>query len=247
MPPAGAGARQAGEADRRSLQAAGNIRVMTDATCTGLFSDNWLAVVKGNRLYKLRAKSVVIATGSLEQPAVFRHNDLPGVMMGSAAQRLIRHYGVRPGRRAVVLTANADGYGVALDLAEAGVQFKPSSICAADTGTSEAVTRRATRSACASSRAAPSSEMMRRHGKRTSPRALISRITGDGTCEKARAYRRVRSALHVRRLHADLAPAASRRRQVRLQQIDGDVRGGVSAAARRSRPARSPAPTISTP
>ena len=46
----------------------------------------------------------------------------PASCMGSAAQRLIRLYGVRPGRRAVVLTANDDGYGVALDLADAGVE-----------------------------------------------------------------------------------------------------------------------------
>jgi sarcosine oxidase subunit alpha len=97
-----------------------NIRVMTEATCSGLFADNWLAVVKGQRLYKLRAKAVVVATGSHEQPAVFRNNDLPGVMNGTAAQRLIRLYGVRPGRKAVVLAANDDAYGVALDLLEVG-------------------------------------------------------------------------------------------------------------------------------
>ncbi len=97
------------------------IVVHTDALAHGLFADNWLAVTTGNRLYKYRAAAVVAATGSIEQPAVFRNNDLPGVMLGSAAQRLIRLYGVRPGSRAIVVTANDDGYGVALDLAEAGV------------------------------------------------------------------------------------------------------------------------------
>src|SRR5262245_29269702 len=43
-----------------------NIQVLSDAVCTGLFVDNWLAAIRGNRLYKLRAKSTVIATGSLE-------------------------------------------------------------------------------------------------------------------------------------------------------------------------------------
>ena len=64
------------------VKAKSNIRVLTDAVCTGWFSDNWLPIVQANRLYKLRAKSVVMATGSLEQPAVFRNNDLPGVMHG---------------------------------------------------------------------------------------------------------------------------------------------------------------------
>ena len=98
-----------------------NLAVMTGAICSGYFADHWLPVIKGNRFYKLRAKSVVIATGSLEQPAVFRNNDLPGVMMASAAQRLIHFYGVRPGRKAVILAANDDAYGAALDLIDAGV------------------------------------------------------------------------------------------------------------------------------
>ncbi len=109
---------------RRRLAGHKNVTVLSNCTCTGLYGDNWLAAVAGQRLYKIRAKSVVVATGSLEQPAVFRHNDLPGIMMGSAAQRLIHLYGVKPGRKAVVLTANADGYGVALDLDDAGVEVE---------------------------------------------------------------------------------------------------------------------------
>ncbi len=100
------------------------ITIMTDATCTGLFDDNMLAVVTENRLIKLRAEQVILATGAIEQPMVFANNDLPGIMMGSAAQRLLWLYAVRPGQQAVVVTANGDGYGVALDLAEAGVTIQ---------------------------------------------------------------------------------------------------------------------------
>ena len=98
-----------------------SIRILSDAICTGLFADNWLPVIKDNRLYKLRAKSVVVATGSIEQPSVFRNNDLPGVMFASAAQRLVRLFAVKPGSRAVVLTANDDGYGAALEMLHAGL------------------------------------------------------------------------------------------------------------------------------
>jgi sarcosine oxidase subunit alpha len=104
-----------------AIAARSNIRVLSDSICTGLFADNWLAVIKGNRLYKLRAKSVVVATGSIEQPSVFRNNDLPGVMFASAAQRLVRLYAVKPGNRAVVLAANDDGYGAALEMLDAGI------------------------------------------------------------------------------------------------------------------------------
>ena len=105
----------------REVAAEPGIEVMTDALCNGWFADNWLPVIRGNRLTKVRAGEVVLAAGALEQPAQFRNNDLPGVMMGSAAQRLIRLYGVRPGVRAVVAAGNRFGYEVALDLIEAGV------------------------------------------------------------------------------------------------------------------------------
>ncbi|MEE8274741.1 MAG: 2Fe-2S iron-sulfur cluster-binding protein, partial [Alphaproteobacteria bacterium] len=103
------------------VKAAPTIEVWTNATCHSLYDDNWLAVVKQGRLVKLRAGNVVVATGAIELPVVFRNGDLPGVMLCSAAQRLLRLYGVRPGGRAVVATANEHGYGAALDLAEAGV------------------------------------------------------------------------------------------------------------------------------
>ncbi len=105
---------------RRQVEALSSVWVLTSATCTGWFADNWLAVTQGNRLHKIRAKSVVVCTGGTNQPAVFRNNDLPGIVAASGAQRLIRHYGVRPGLRAVVLTASDEGYGAALDLVEHG-------------------------------------------------------------------------------------------------------------------------------
>ena len=98
-----------------------NIEVMTDAVCNGWFADNWLPVIHGSRMYKLRAKEMILASGKMEQPAIFRNNDLPGVLLSTAAQRLIRLFGVRPGKRAVVLTANDDGYATALELSENGV------------------------------------------------------------------------------------------------------------------------------
>ena len=99
-----------------------NIRLMTDAICNAWFTDNWLPVIKGNRLYKVRAKECIIASGSYEQHVVFRNNDLPGIMMCSAADRLMKLYAVRPGKRAVVLTGNDEGYLTALTLAEQGVE-----------------------------------------------------------------------------------------------------------------------------
>ena len=99
------------------------ISVLRGTTCTGWFADNWLAAIGREQLYKIRAGAVVAATGTIEQPAVFRNNDAPGVMLASAAERLINLYGVRPGQRAVILTATSQGYGSAMTLLEAGVEI----------------------------------------------------------------------------------------------------------------------------
>ena len=86
-----------------------------------MFADNWASAVRGNRFYKIRSKETVIATGAFDQPLVFRNNDRPGIMFADAAQRLMRLYGVKPGSRAVIATANRFGYEAALDLLDAGI------------------------------------------------------------------------------------------------------------------------------
>ncbi|WP_176508922.1 MULTISPECIES: 2Fe-2S iron-sulfur cluster-binding protein [Pseudomonas] len=98
-----------------------NIQVLCEATCNGWFTDNYLPVIQHKRLYKVRASRCLVAAGSFDQPVVFRNNDLPGVMLTSAAQRLMKLYAVKPGQRAVVLTGHDDGYLAALDLHEQGV------------------------------------------------------------------------------------------------------------------------------
>ena len=72
---------------------------------------------------KVRAGAVVFATGVIEQPAVFRNNDLPGVLLGSAAQRLLRRYGIAPGKRVAILTANREGYELARELRAHGIEI----------------------------------------------------------------------------------------------------------------------------
>lgn len=99
-----------------------NIRVLCEATCNGWFADNYLPVIQGRRMFKVRARECIVASGSFDQPVIFRNNDLPGIMLVSAAQRLMRQYAVKPGHRAVILTGNDDGYLAALDLHEQGIE-----------------------------------------------------------------------------------------------------------------------------
>ena len=104
------------------VSASGNIEVLSGANAFGLYQDRLLAILQGDRLIKLRAGQVVVATGAYEVPLVFEQNDLPGVMLTTGAQRMISLYGVRPGTIAVVATSDDQGYYVALDLLDAGVR-----------------------------------------------------------------------------------------------------------------------------
>lgn len=73
------------------------------------------------RLWRVRAKQVVIAAGAFERPLVFHNNDRPGVMLASAVSAYLNRYAVTPGSRAVVFTNNDTAYGTVLDLIDAGV------------------------------------------------------------------------------------------------------------------------------
>jgi len=74
------------------------------------------------RLWKIRARQVILATGAHERPLVFGNNDLPGIMLASAASTYINRYGVLPGRRAVVFTNNDSAYETAIDLNRHGAE-----------------------------------------------------------------------------------------------------------------------------
>ncbi|MET7657271.1 ferredoxin, partial [Streptomyces sp. NPDC005486] len=73
------------------------------------------------RVWRIRARRVVLATGAHERSLVFADNDRPGVMLASSARAYVNRHGVLPGRHAVVFTTNDSAYAAALDLATAGV------------------------------------------------------------------------------------------------------------------------------
>ena len=105
-----------------SVQANPRIQVLTNTYAAGYYADHWVALVSPDDLTKVRARSVVVAQGAYEQPAVFRGNDLPGVMLASAAQRLLYHHAVAAAQRVAIVTANAEGYAAALDALAHGVE-----------------------------------------------------------------------------------------------------------------------------
>ncbi|MGW3367898.1 2Fe-2S iron-sulfur cluster-binding protein, partial [Streptosporangium canum] len=106
------------------------VRVLARTGVLGYYDDNYLVAVERRgerassreRLWRIRARRVVLATGAHERSVAFAGNDRPGVMLASAARAYVNRYGVLPGRRAVVFTANDSAYAAARDLAAAGVE-----------------------------------------------------------------------------------------------------------------------------
>lgn len=74
------------------------------------------------RLWQIRAKRIVLATGAHQQPLVFPNNDLPGVMLANAAQTFLDDYGVLVGLRIVIAGASDDMVPLAASLNEAGAE-----------------------------------------------------------------------------------------------------------------------------
>jgi sarcosine oxidase, subunit alpha len=77
--------------------------------------------VPQERLWKLRARAVVLATGALERPLVFPGNDRPGTMLATSARLFLRRYAVTPGTRVAIAASGDEGYRTAFDLQAAGV------------------------------------------------------------------------------------------------------------------------------
>lgn len=120
-----------GEVPRDSitkLRSLSNVKILSPAHCFGLYEGNLLGVLHPNphpgaaeRLIHVRARRVVIATGAYETPLVFANNDLPGVMLSSAVQRLYRLHGIALGSCAVIVGDHDRAEEVAADLRASGI------------------------------------------------------------------------------------------------------------------------------
>lgn len=113
------------------------VTMLTHATVNGYHDHNFLTISERRtdhladhaprgqvrqRMHKVRAGSVVLATGAHERPLVFANNDVPGCMVASSLSHYINRFAVVPGERLVVVTSNDSGYQCAFDWADAGRQ-----------------------------------------------------------------------------------------------------------------------------
>ncbi|MFI5799204.1 sarcosine oxidase subunit alpha family protein [Streptomyces sp. NPDC051677] len=123
---------------RAALDIAPEVVVLQRTTAFGSYDDNYVlalqrrtdhlgvAAVEGvsrQRLWHIRARQVVLATGAHERPLVFAGNDRPGVMLAAAVRTYLNRYAVAPGSRAVVSTTNDSAYDTVADLHSAGIDI----------------------------------------------------------------------------------------------------------------------------
>lgn len=114
----------------QSLRGIG-VRVLVRTTATALYDHGLVTALEScdvadgvvrERLWKIRAAQVIVATGAFERPLLFPDNDRPGVMLAGAIERYATHYGVACGSRVVIATACDSAYAVARSLLAAGVE-----------------------------------------------------------------------------------------------------------------------------
>ncbi len=125
-----------------TLEGSDNCTVLMRTTAVGYFDYNYITAVQKvtdhlgpggsdsasgaqgkqprQRFWKIRAKQVVIAAGSIERPLVFADNDRPGVMLANAVDTYINRYAVLPGDEIVVFTNNDSAYRTAINAASVG-------------------------------------------------------------------------------------------------------------------------------
>jgi sarcosine oxidase, subunit alpha len=119
-----------------SLSAAENVHLLPRTTVVGHWHHNYLMLFERvadhdpallregaprHRLWKVRAKQVILAAGAIERPIAFANNDRPGIMLASAARAMVERYSVSPGVEGIVFTNNDDAYQTALVLKAAGI------------------------------------------------------------------------------------------------------------------------------
>ena len=112
-------------------------RILPRTIVFGYYDHNWIDLLESRtdhlsqkpddrprqRMWKVRAQEVVLATGAIERPLVFVDNDRPGILLASAARTYVNRYGVKPGERCVLVTNNDGAYQAALDMQDAGVEI----------------------------------------------------------------------------------------------------------------------------
>lgn len=112
----------------RTLEGLPNVRLRLNTQASGIYDHGYALACEQldgtgprQRLWRIRAGTIVSAIGAIERPLAFAGNDLPGVMLASALRDYLVNWGVSLGDRVVVVTNNDDAYRTALAVHRAGL------------------------------------------------------------------------------------------------------------------------------
>jgi sarcosine oxidase, subunit alpha len=120
----------------QQVRAQPNIRLLAHSSMVGAYNNNLITGFQvgserdnfDQRYFEIRAESVVVATGCIERPLMFEHNEKPGVMQVACAHRLAHNFGLLPGKIAVFSIGTDLGLEAAVDLHDKGLKIE----CIAD-------------------------------------------------------------------------------------------------------------------
>jgi len=98
------------------------VETWTSSSVIGIYPGYRLMVIHRGEIVDLTADTVIVATGASEKYVSFPGNDIPGVYGAGAIQTLMNLYGVRPGKRVLMVGAGNIGVIVAYQLLQAGVE-----------------------------------------------------------------------------------------------------------------------------
>ena len=121
---------------KSALEKMTSVKILVRTTAIGYYHQNMVGLCQKvtdhfddipenaprERMWRVRARQVILAQGALERPLVFEGNDRPGVMLASAAQTYLNRYGVLVGKAPAVITCHDAAWHVAFDLSRAGAQ-----------------------------------------------------------------------------------------------------------------------------
>tara|TARA_Y100000590_G_scaffold429768_1_gene542664 strand:- start:614 stop:3610 length:2997 start_codon:yes stop_codon:yes gene_type:complete len=96
-----------------------NMMVMLERTRDHI--ENPTKYTPRQKLWYIRAKEVILSTGSIERPLVFGNNDRPGIILASAAKEYIKTFGVLVGKKPIIFTNNDTAYDLAIEFKKNGI------------------------------------------------------------------------------------------------------------------------------
>jgi len=114
-----------------------NLKILYSTSVFAYMHNNYLLAIQNvdpqispqnktlrQRIWKIRAKKVILATGSFERPLVFDNNDRPGIFLANSAKQYMEKYNIKLGKKTVIFTNNDSAYQTANFMFRSGIPIE---------------------------------------------------------------------------------------------------------------------------